>query len=71
MVNRLERKLLLQALDRTGGVKKKAAQLLGLNFRSFRYRLEKYGIKRGRDENGEGDDEVSLSNGMEGGGRLP
>jgi two-component system response regulator PilR (NtrC family) len=48
LVGRLERKLLLQALDRSGGVKKRAAELLRLNFRSFRYRLEKYGIKRGQ-----------------------
>ena len=27
-----------------GGVKKKAAQLLGISFRSFRYRLEKLGL---------------------------
>jgi two-component system response regulator PilR (NtrC family) len=48
LVGRLEQKLLLQALERSDGVKKRAAKLLGLNFRSFRYRLEKYGIKRGR-----------------------
>jgi two-component system response regulator PilR (NtrC family) len=55
LVNRLERKLLLQALDRSGGVKKRAAELLGLNFRSFRYRLEKYGIRRG--SNGDAHDD--------------
>jgi two-component system response regulator PilR (NtrC family) len=55
LVNRLERKLLLQALDRSGGVKKRAAELLGLNFRSFRYRLEKYGIRRG--SNGDSHDD--------------
>jgi two-component system response regulator PilR (NtrC family) len=69
VVGQLERKLLLQALDRTGGVKKKAAHLLGLNFRSFRYRLEKYGIKRGRDDGGEEDD--TSSNGASGGERSP
>ncbi len=52
LVGRIERDLLLKALERSGGVKKGAAQLLGLNFRSFRYRLEKYGIKKGRDEEG-------------------
>ncbi|MEW6324470.1 MAG: sigma-54 dependent transcriptional regulator, partial [Nitrospirota bacterium] len=46
LVGGLERKLLMQALNRSGGLKKRAAELLGLNFRSFRYRLEKYGIKR-------------------------
>lgn len=40
----IEKKILLQALDRCGGVKKKAAELLGLTFRSFRYRLAKFGM---------------------------
>ena len=39
-----ERGLLREALHRAGGVKKKAAQLLGISFRSFRYRLEKLGL---------------------------
>ncbi len=39
-----ERSLLLEALGPAGGVKKKAAQLLGISFRSFRYRCEKLGI---------------------------
>lgn len=47
LVGDLERGLLLKALARCGGVKKQAAQLLGLNFRSFRYRLEKYGLNKG------------------------
>ena len=47
LVGQMERGLLLKALDRSGGVKKQAAHLLGLNFRSFRYRLEKYGITKG------------------------
>ena len=38
----IERKLLKQALERTGGVKTEAAKLLGINFRSFRYRLAKH-----------------------------
>ena len=36
-----ERGLLTEALERAGGVKKRAAVLLGISFRSFRYRLEK------------------------------
>jgi len=36
-----ERGLLMEALERSGGVKKRAAALLGISFRSFRYRLEK------------------------------
>ncbi len=39
-----ERSLLLEALERSGGVKKRAAALLGVSFRSFRYRLEKLGL---------------------------
>ncbi len=40
----LERTVLLQALEKSGGVRKKAAELLGINFRSIRYRLGKLGI---------------------------
>jgi two-component system response regulator PilR (NtrC family) len=40
----IERKLLEDALARCSGVKTEAAKLLGLTFRSLRYRLAKYGI---------------------------
>ncbi len=40
----LERQLLLEALDRSGGVQTKAAELLQITFRSFRHRAKKYGI---------------------------
>jgi two-component system response regulator PilR (NtrC family) len=46
VVNDFERTLLAEALRSTGGVKKKAAQLVGVSFRSFRYRLEKLGLDR-------------------------
>jgi two-component system response regulator PilR (NtrC family) len=39
-----ERALLEGALERAGGVKKRAAALLGITFRSFRYRFEKLGL---------------------------
>ncbi len=39
----MEKEWLLWALQQTGGVKKKAAKLLKISFRSFRYRLKKYG----------------------------
>ncbi|HMO18533.1 MAG TPA: sigma 54-interacting transcriptional regulator [Oligoflexia bacterium] len=42
MLETLEKKYLQIALQRAGGRKKEAARLLGLNFRSFRYRLKKY-----------------------------
>lgn len=38
----LERAIIDDALIKAGGVKKKAAELLGLSFRSIRYKLDKY-----------------------------
>jgi len=40
----IEKRYLLCALERTHGVKKRAAEFLGLTFRSFRYRLAKFGM---------------------------
>ena len=40
----LEKSLLVQALERSKGVKKGAADLLGLSLRSFRYRLQKHNL---------------------------
>jgi two-component system response regulator PilR (NtrC family) len=45
----IERRILLQALVRSGGVRKQAAVLLKTTFRSLRYRLAKYGL-HGSDE---------------------
>jgi two-component system response regulator PilR (NtrC family) len=39
-----EKTILLRALAEAGGVKKRAADLLGINYRSFRHRLQKYGL---------------------------
>jgi two-component system response regulator PilR (NtrC family) len=44
IVGELEQDLLLKALRRARGVRKEAARLLGITFRSIRYRLDKYGI---------------------------
>ncbi|RIL08498.1 MAG: hypothetical protein DCC75_08720, partial [Proteobacteria bacterium] len=44
ILNNIERRYLEVALVNTSGAKKKAAELLGMNFRSFRYRLQKYGL---------------------------
>jgi two-component system, NtrC family, response regulator PilR len=49
----LERRLIGEALRRTSGVRKEAARLLRISFRSLRYRLQKLGI-----EVGHGDDEA-------------
>ena len=43
----LERHLIGEALRRARGVRKEAAKLLGISFRSLRYRLEKLGIQVG------------------------
>jgi two-component system, NtrC family, response regulator PilR len=44
VLSSFERNLIEQALAKTGGVRNKAAALLGISFRSFRYRLDKLGI---------------------------
>jgi two-component system response regulator PilR (NtrC family) len=40
----VERKIMLDALQKTGNNKTAAARLLGVSFRTFRYRLEKLGL---------------------------
>jgi two-component system response regulator PilR (NtrC family) len=50
----LERRLITAALRRTSGVRKEAAKLLGISFRSLRYRLEKLGIEVARHVDGDG-----------------
>jgi transcriptional regulator with PAS, ATPase and Fis domain len=44
-MDRLEKSMLLKALEKTGGNKTEAAKLLNISFRSIRYRLEKHGIE--------------------------
>jgi DNA-binding NtrC family response regulator len=44
----LERSLIVQALERSGNNKTEAAKLLGLSRATLRYRLEKHGIKSGK-----------------------
>ena len=43
-LDELERRFLQESLRLSGGVKMRAAQLLGLTFRSLRYRLAKHGL---------------------------
>ncbi|MEZ4225017.1 MAG: sigma-54 dependent transcriptional regulator [Polyangiaceae bacterium] len=45
-----ERRLLVEALERAGGVRKGAARLLGITFRSLRYRLAKHGLDSDDDD---------------------
>jgi len=44
MLADFERDYIERALARTGGVRKDAAKLLGITFRSLRYRLAKLGV---------------------------
>jgi two-component system response regulator PilR (NtrC family) len=50
----VERQILLTALAQSAGVRTDAAKLLRMSFRSFRYRLAKYGLS----ESGDADDGV-------------
>jgi two-component system response regulator PilR (NtrC family) len=50
VVNEVERRLILEALERSGGVRTNAAKLLNISFRSLRYRLQKLAMDPGDDE---------------------
>jgi two-component system, NtrC family, response regulator PilR len=49
LIGDFERAWIVRALEKTGGIRKRAALLLGITFRSLRYRLDKLGIDRGDD----------------------
>jgi two-component system response regulator PilR (NtrC family) len=42
ILHTIEKNLMMKALEKAGGVKTEAARLLGLTFRSFRHRLQKF-----------------------------
>lgn len=44
VMGQIEKELLVKAIHAAGGVKKKAAKLLHISFRSMRYRIEKYNL---------------------------
>jgi two-component system response regulator PilR (NtrC family) len=44
VVEDLEKAFILKALEQTDGIKKKAAEILGMNFRAMRYKLAKYDL---------------------------
>lgn len=46
-----EKCILLGALKRANGVQKRAAEILGINYRSLRHRLEKYGLLNSKNIN--------------------
>jgi two-component system response regulator PilR (NtrC family) len=60
VLGEVERRLILQAIERSNGVRTAAAKLLGVTFRSLRYRLEKLGIAGEGEEDGD-DRETSPS----------
>ena len=45
-VSNLEKDLMLQALERSGWIQSRAAELLNISLRSFRHKAKKYGIKK-------------------------
>ncbi len=45
VLGEVERRFILQALDRTGGVRTNAAKLLGVTMRSLRYRMQKHALQ--------------------------
>ncbi|MGC4088816.1 MAG: helix-turn-helix domain-containing protein [Polyangiaceae bacterium] len=55
VLGEVERRLIVEALDRTGGVRKRAADLLGITFRSLRYRLKKLGLGEDSEDDSEFD----------------
>jgi two-component system response regulator PilR (NtrC family) len=44
-VKEIERGYIAQALEQAGGVQVKAAELVGMSFRSFRYYVKKYNLR--------------------------
>jgi two-component system response regulator PilR (NtrC family) len=50
VLGEIERRLILQALERAGGVRTVAAKSLGLTLRSLRYRLQKHALQDEDDE---------------------
>lgn len=56
LVADFERSWVVKALEHTGGVRKRAAVLLGISFRSMRYRLAKLGMEKPGDIENEGED---------------
>ena len=44
IIGQLEKELIIKAIHAADGVKKRAAKLLGISFRSMRYRIEKFNL---------------------------
>lgn len=63
VLGEIERRLILQALERSGGVRTNAAKLLGVTLRSLRYRMQKHALSSGEDEEALGLGEAETSQG--------
>ncbi len=50
VLDQLEKELLVKAIHQANGVKKRAAKLLGITFRSMRYRVEKFSLGKVDDD---------------------
>lgn len=50
IIGQIEKELIVKAIHKTNGVKKKAAKLLGITFRSMRYRVRKYNLSSPGDD---------------------
>lgn len=45
-VEKIEKEMIIDALEKSGGIQTKAAELLGISERNLRYKIQKYGIKK-------------------------
>ncbi len=61
VLGEVERRLLLQALERSDGVRTQAAKLLGVTLRSLRYRLQKHALGGADDDTDPPSDSVAVS----------
>jgi two-component system response regulator PilR (NtrC family) len=59
VLGQIEKELLVKAIHQTNGIKKKAAKLLKITFRSMRYRVEKYNLGTITDDELDDDELVS------------
>jgi two-component system, NtrC family, response regulator PilR len=68
VLGEVERRFLIEALDRSGGVRTHAAKLLGVSLRSLRYRLQKQALGGAEDE---ADSEPATPDDSTGAGKAP
>ncbi|HRO67708.1 MAG TPA: sigma-54 dependent transcriptional regulator, partial [Pseudobdellovibrionaceae bacterium] len=56
VLGQIEKELMIKAIHSAGGIKKRAAKLLHISFRSMRYRIEKYNLGVVGDDELDGDE---------------